>query len=248
MPSWSVHNKYCTGFDISIDVCNKVNKYIDSSTLHDIGRAIENQDFKDLETAQTFMKCCSDLYQRYGFEGVTAYILHHILDYLETHINNLGILTLDPCRPINLTIKFLENVGLRAKYSKELVSEIKDAILKSSEKIKEFIGRKDMRLELYRDLLNCDKLISKYINWIINRSLGLRLEHNRELRDKIISVLLKAKFSICNDVLKAVENCSTTQCINQIELLKLVTWESVDKIKEEILQILSKIESECKAR
>jgi len=87
MPSWRIHSKYARelwGIDSS-----RVDRFIDEKCHHDIGRFIAEQvwDLRELiPTAEL-------IYQRFGEDGVRALLLHHMLDYLDSLLRSLPVLS-----------------------------------------------------------------------------------------------------------------------------------------------------------
>jgi hypothetical protein len=72
MPSWKMHNKWARKMGLNETVLNEVNKLIDfpRDGKHDEGR----------KSIATLVSEGYEVYERYGEEGLKAYVLHHLLD------------------------------------------------------------------------------------------------------------------------------------------------------------------------
>jgi hypothetical protein len=72
MPSWKTHNKWARKMGLDETILNEVNKLIDfpRDGGHDEGR----------KNIKALVSEGYDVYERYGEEGLKAYVLHHLLD------------------------------------------------------------------------------------------------------------------------------------------------------------------------
>jgi hypothetical protein len=72
MPSWKVHNKWARRMGLDEAVLNEVDRLIDfpRDGKHDRGR----------KSVAALVSEGHEVYERYGEEGLRAYVLHHLLD------------------------------------------------------------------------------------------------------------------------------------------------------------------------
>ena len=80
MPSWKVHEKWACLFGINPVIVRAVNALIDKLWPHDIGRRRASDDY--------YVRAL--IISKYGYEGYAAYLLHHILDYIDWWIKKKG--------------------------------------------------------------------------------------------------------------------------------------------------------------
>jgi len=78
MPSWGIHEKWARKMGLSVEVLSWVNRFVDDSKHHDIGRG-KSKAMRDI------VKNIAKMYG--GEEAVLALELHHVLDYICSKLN-----------------------------------------------------------------------------------------------------------------------------------------------------------------
>jgi len=104
MPSWSIHSKYA--WELWRIDSSEVDEFIDRECHHDIGRFIAEQvwDLRELIPTTKLV------YRRFGEDGVRAFLLHHILDYLDSLLRSLPVLSTGGFpKAFQMTEKTIEN-------------------------------------------------------------------------------------------------------------------------------------------
>jgi len=80
MPEWVVHTYTCSNFcGIPRGVCEEINRFIDSPP-HDKNRAID----KGHWFPEPLLYLASVVYEKWGYSGLKAMLLHNLLDYANT--------------------------------------------------------------------------------------------------------------------------------------------------------------------
>jgi hypothetical protein len=86
VPSWHVHNFICEHiYNIPKLICKAINEYIDSNEKHDICRNINDGWWNSRECYEPLQH----VYNTWGDEGVKAFVLHHIVDYIAKVMKNV---------------------------------------------------------------------------------------------------------------------------------------------------------------
>jgi hypothetical protein len=104
MPSWDIHSKYA----LKLWGINslEVDRYVDEVCHHDIGRLIIEQvwDLRELVPTAKF------IYDKFGEPGLKAFLLHHVLDYLDSLLRSLPVLSTGGFpKAFSMTVKTIEN-------------------------------------------------------------------------------------------------------------------------------------------
>jgi len=87
LPDWTTHSRYAHLFKLNVEICRKIDKYIDEGSIANalaslIGKELKIHDFGRRGYGE-FMYGVKYVYEKYGAEGVKCFLLHHVLDYID---------------------------------------------------------------------------------------------------------------------------------------------------------------------
>jgi hypothetical protein len=82
MPEWAIHNYTAKNFcNLPEDVCNEINRFIDSNPLgHDVNRIIVDGRW----IPEPLLYLGVVVYERWGYYGLKCMLHHNLLDYAHT--------------------------------------------------------------------------------------------------------------------------------------------------------------------
>jgi len=220
MVTWNIHNKYALKLGISSIISQSVNRFIDIEKRHDIGRLIKNSrwDFKIFK--EEFTQAIKEVYEKWGIDGIKAFILHHFLDYLYTLINDPNVMAKGACEPFNRLEYLIESPSASnlLHLTRVLIpQELRNYVIKCINDIRNFINNN--RASIVKDLLNCSKLISTAVKYLTG--------YYKKPRDPIIKNAIE-QFKICvnileknncEDIIKAVDECRDIPCISALAFI-----------------------------
>ena len=134
MPAWDIHDKWAGKLGISRRMSREINSEIDSiddPRFHDYGRVIVNGkwDFKYL------FPVLESFYMKWRREdAVKGFLLHHILDYMDTLLTS-------PSVYLDNAVKFVDKLikALKSDADKNLKEEFRDIVINACNAIHELI-------------------------------------------------------------------------------------------------------------
>ncbi len=134
MPEWRVHDKWAERLGISKEVSREVNAEIDSiddPRFHDYGRVIVLGRW-DFSYLYPVLRSFLERWRRE--DAVKAFLLHHILDYMDALLSSPSV---QLSNAINFIDKLISN--LRVDAERNLRGELRDVVIRSCSEIHELI-------------------------------------------------------------------------------------------------------------
>jgi hypothetical protein len=163
MPSWIIHNKWASRLGVRKDIADLVNRMIDSigdPEYHDYGRVI-------VGGRRVFSELYRELqryYKLFGNDGIKAFLLHHVLDYMSTLLHSPSV-SLN--RPLEYAFCLLSGIEDNLRRFIE-DSKLREIIVKCCEEIRSLITNND---ELLSDI---KPELSQWLKWASERLMRIK--------------------------------------------------------------------------
>jgi hypothetical protein len=158
VPSWDIHSKWASKLRVKRDIADLVNRLIDSAgnpERHDYGRVIVGGHWVFSELYRELQR----YYKLFGDDGVKAFLLHHVLDYMSTLLHSP---TVSLNRALEYVFRLLSGIEEDSRRFVE-DSELREIIVKCCEEIKRLITNNN---ELLSDI---KPELSQLIKWASER-------------------------------------------------------------------------------
>jgi predicted Zn-ribbon and HTH transcriptional regulator len=165
MPSWIIHNKWASRLGVRKDISDLVNRMIDSigdPEYHDYGRVIVGGRWVFSELYRELQR----YYRFFGDDGVKAFLLHHVLDYMSTLLHSPSV-SLN--RALKYAFRLLSGIEEDSRRFVEDL-ELRELIIKCCEEIRRLITNND---ELLSDI---KPEISQWLKWAGERLVHVKCE------------------------------------------------------------------------
>jgi hypothetical protein len=165
MPSWIIHNKWASRLGVRKDISDLVNRMIDGigdPEYHDYGRVIVGGRWVFSE----FYRELQRYYKLFGDDGVKAFLLHHVLDYMSTLLHSPSV-SLN--RALEYAFRLLSGIEEDSRRFVEDL-ELRELIIKCCEEIKRLITNND---ELLSDI---KPELSQWLKWAGERLVRVKCE------------------------------------------------------------------------
>jgi hypothetical protein len=203
MPSWDIHNKWASRLRVRKDIADLVNRMIDSigdPEYHDYGRVIVDGHWVFSELYRELQR----YYRLFGDDGVKAFLLHHVLDYMSTLLHSPSV-SLN--RALEYAFRLLSGIEEDSRGFIE-DSELREIIIKCCEEIRRLITNND---ELLSDI---KPELSQWLKWASERLVRVKCERcGREfttINDEAISFLARVLISVPEQYVRYCPSCRTT--------------------------------------
>jgi hypothetical protein len=160
-----VHSKWAFRLRVRKDISDLVNRTIDSigdPEYHDYGRVIVGGRWVFSELYRELQR----YYRLFGDDGVKAFLLHHVLDYMSTLLHSPSV-SLN--RALEYAFRLLSGIEEDSRKSVE-DSELRELIIKCCEEIRKLITNND---ELLSDI---KPELSQWLKWAGERLVRVKCE------------------------------------------------------------------------
>jgi predicted Zn-ribbon and HTH transcriptional regulator len=165
MPSWNIHNKWAFRLGVRKDIADLVNRMVDSigdPEYHDYGRVIVGGHWVFSELYRELQR----YYKLFGDDGVKAFLIHHVLDYMSTLLHSPSV-SLN--RALEYAFKLLSGIEEDSRRFVEDL-ELRKIIINCCEEIKRLITNND---ELLSDI---KPELSQWLKWAGERLVLIKCE------------------------------------------------------------------------
>lgn len=159
--SWEIHRKWAERLNVPPDVARSIDERIDSlhdMRYHDLGRVIVSG-YWLFEVLYPFLL---DYYEEFGVSGVKGFLLHHVLDYMNTLLYSPSV---DIVRVLELCDRLLNRIKSDAMNIKD--ERLKALIINTCDRIKEFIRDEELLQDIKPEEF-------KWLSWAKARLIKLR--------------------------------------------------------------------------